>query len=535
MRTRVGECSMFFRAAGRGDRQDLGALCPSVSMVPGAGDHNTGDTLRRDPAWETACTPVAPAPAASWDIPFPRFVEAAMTPRLDNFPHPQPRLRRLRLQVTNPGAAGIDVGAETHWVAVPAERDPEPVRRFGTCTADLEALATWLQACGVTTVAMESTGVYWIPLYELLEARGLQVLLVDARQVARAPGRPKTDVKDCQWIQRLHSYGLLSAAFRPAEQVVVLRAYLRQRDMLVTYAGQHIQHMQKALEQLNVKLTEVVSDITGVTGMGIIQAILRGERDPSQLAKLRDPRCKESEATIARALQGTWREEHLFALRQALALYEFYHRQIDDCDRAIEAHLRTFADQSGGKVLPYRPRRRKRAANEPRFDARARLYCACGVDLTAIEGIDETTALVLLSEIGTAMSRWPSLKHFCSWLGLCPQHKISGGRILSRRVRRGSSRAKRALRLAARSLHHSKSALGAFFRRIKARHGTPMAITAAAHKLARLVYTMLKHGTDYVALEMAAYEAKYRERKLQGLTRQAQELGFALVPVASGG
>jgi transposase len=459
-----------------------------------------------------------------------------MTPRRDNFPHPVPRRRRrVTLRVTNPDAAGIDVGAEAHWVCVPADREADPVRRFGTCTADLEAIAAWLRSCGVTTVAMESTGVYWIPLYELLEARGFRVLLVDARQVARAPGRPKTDEKDCQWIQRLHSYGLLSAAFRPAEQVVVLRAYLRQRDMLVTYAGQHIQHMQKALEQMNVKLTEVVSDITGVTGLAIIRAILHGRRDPEELARLRDPRCKESEATIARALHGHWREEHLFALRQALALYEFYHRQIGDCDAAIEGHLRTFADRSAGQPLPYRPRRRKREANEPRFDARARLYCACGVDLTAIEGIDETTALVLLSEIGTDMSRWPSLKHFCSWLGLCPQHKISGGKVLSRRVRRGSSRAKRAFRLAARSLHHSKSALGAFFRRIKARQGTPRAITAAAHKLARFVYSLLQHGADYVAEEMAAYEAKHRERKLNGVARQARELGFELVPVAATG
>jgi len=440
--------------------------------------------------------------------------------------------RRQRLQVTNPDAAGIDVGADAHWVCVPEDRAAEQVQRFGTCTADLEAIADWLQACAVTTVAMESTGVYWVPLYELLEGRGFHVLLVDARQVARAPGRPKTDVKDCQWIQRLHSYGLLSAAFRPQDQVVVLRAYLRQRDMLVTYAGQHIQHMQKALEQMNVKLTEVVSDITGVTGMSIIKAILRGRRDPQQLAKLRDPRCKESEATIARALLGNWRPEHLFALQQALALYEFYHQQISACDQAIEAHLRTFTDKSGGEVLPCRPRRRKREANEPRFDARARLHCLCGVDLTEIEGIDETTALVLLSEIGMDMSRWPSLKHFCSWLGLCPQHKISGGKILNRRVRRGASRAKRCLRLAARSLHHSKSALGAFFRRIKARQGTPMAITAAAHKLARFVYSLLKHGTAYVAQEMADYEAKYRERKLQAITRQAHALGFHLVPVA---
>src|SRR5262249_47893686 len=331
------------------------------------------------------------APATLVDFPFPLLLEATMTPHKDNFPHPYPRPRRATLPVTNPDAAGIDVAAETHWVCVPADRDSEPVRCFGTCTADLQALAYWLQRCRVTTVAMEATGVYWIPLYELLEARGRQVLLVDARQVARAPGRPKTDAKDCQWLQRLHSYGLLAAAFRPQDQVVVLRAYLRQRDMLVTYAGQHIQHMQKALEQMNVKLTEVVSDITGVTGMGIIKAILRGERDPGALAKLRDPRCKESEATIARALLGTWRQEHLFALRQAVALYEFYHQQIGACDQAIEAHLQTFADRSGGQSVPYRPRRRKREANEPRFDARARLYSACGVDLTGIEAIGQTT------------------------------------------------------------------------------------------------------------------------------------------------
>ena len=241
----VGDRNMSFRSVGRGDRRNLGALCPSVSMVPGVGDHNTGDTLRRDPPGETASTPVAPAPTAPLDTPLPPPVEAVMTPRKDHFPHPTPRSRHLRLSVVNPDAAGIDIGAEAHWVAVPIDRDPEPVRPFGTCTADLEALVTWLQACGVTTVAMESTGVYWVPLYELLEARGFQVLLVDARQVARAPGRPKSDAKDCQWIQRLHSYGLLSAAFRPADQVVVLRAYLRQRDMLVTYAGQHIQHMQR--------------------------------------------------------------------------------------------------------------------------------------------------------------------------------------------------------------------------------------------------------------------------------------------------
>ncbi len=330
----------------------------------------------------------------------------------------------------------------------------------------------------------------------MLEARGFAVVLADAREVQRAPGRPKSDVQDCQWLQRLHTYGLLAAAFRPAEQVCVLRSYLRQRAMLVTYAGQHIQHMQKALTQMNLKLQHVVSDVTGVTGMAIMKAVLHGERDPAQLAKLRTRHCQHTEAEIARALRGTWRAEHLFALQQAVELYEFYHRQIEACDRQIEAHLRTFADKSEGKTLPHRPRKRKRGATEPRFAARAPLFRLSGVDLTAIEGIEENTALVLLSEIGTDMSRWPSEKHFAAWLGLCPHHKISGGKVLSRKVRPSANRAAMALRLAANCLHQSQSALGAFFRRVKARLGTPKAIVATAHKLARLVYRLLKNGEE---------------------------------------
>jgi len=342
-------------------------------------------------------------------------------------------------------AAGIDIGAAEHWVAVPSDCDPQPVRRFGACTADLEAIAEWLRACGVTTVAMESTGVYWIPLFDVLEARGFAVVLADAREVQRAPGRPKSDVQDCQWLQRLHTYGLLAAAFRPPEQVCVLRSYLRQRAMLMTYAGQHIQHMQKALTQMNLKLQHVVSDVTGVTGMAIIKAVLHGERDPEQLAKLRNRHCQHDEAEIARALQGNWRAEHLFALQQAVELYEFYHRQIEACDRRIAAHLQTFADQSEGKTLPHRPRKRKRGATEPRFEARAPLFRLSGVDLTAIEGIEENTALVLLSEIGTDMSRWPNEKHFTAWLGLCPHHKVSGGKVRARTVRPSANRAATAL------------------------------------------------------------------------------------------
>jgi transposase len=435
-----------------------------------------------------------------------------------------------QLAAVNLHAAGIDIGAQEHWAAVPPGSDAQPVRRFGAWTADLEALADWLRQCQVTTVAMESTGVYWIPLFELLEARGFTVVLADAREVQRAPGRPKTDVQDCQWLQRLHTYGLLAAAFRPPEQVCVLRSYLRQRAMLVTYTGQHIQHMQKALTQMNLKLQHVVSDVTSVTGMAILKAILAGERDPLTLARLRDRHCQRSEADIARALQGNWRTEHLFALQQAVELYEFYHRQIAACDRQIEGHLQTFADHSGGKPLPAAPRKPKRRRNEHHFDARLPLFRATGVDLTAIEGINEHTALVLLSEIGTDMSRWPTEKHFAAWLGLCPLHKISGGKVLSRKVRPSANRAAIALRLAASCLHHSQSALGAFFRRLKARLGTPKAVVATAHKLARLVYRLLKYGEAYVAQGMIEYEHAYRERVVQSLARKAKALGYKLLP-----
>jgi transposase len=462
-----------------------------------------------------------------------------MTPRRQKNgkqpPSPEP------LQVTNPQAAGIDVHAAEHWVAVPPVPAPVPaadhppklpphVRRFGTCTADLELLADWLHSCGITTVAMESTGVYWIPLFELLERRGFQVCLVDPRQSKRAPGRPKTDYLDCQWLQRLHSYGLLSASFRPNDEVVVLRSYLRQRQMLIEYTAQHIQHMQKALEQMNVKLTEVVSDVTGVTGMTIIKAIVRGQRDPLELAKYRNDKCKRTEAEIARALYGNWRDEHLFALEQAVELYEFYQRQVRACDLKLSAYLGRFADQRGGQKLPPKARQRKRRNNTPTFDVRNALYRMSGQDLTVIEGIDESTALVILSEIGADMSKFPTVKQFVSWLGLCPQHQGSAGKIRSRRVRRGSNRAARALRLAAQGCHRAKNALGAFYRRIQARAGGGKAVVATARKIAERVYRVLKYGAEYVRQEMAAYEEAYRLRLLKGLARKATELGYQLVP-----
>jgi transposase len=404
------------------------------------------------------------------------------------------------------------------------------VRKFGTNTGDLEALVAWLKDCLVTTVAMESTGVYWIPLFELCEREGIQVILVDPRQTKHAPGRPKSDVLDCQWIQRLHSYGLLTASFRPSDEVVVWRSYQRQREMLIRYAAQHVQHMQKALEQMNVKLTEVVSDISGLTGMKIIKDILRGVRDPFKLAKHRHERCRATEAEIASALHGSWRKEHLFALQQAVALYEFYHRQLRACDAEIESCLRRFVAKPTTAELAAKPRRRQRKPNEPTFAVRELLFQMAGVDLTAIEGISETTALVVLSEIGIDMSRFPSERHFVSWLGLCPQHRSSNRRILSRRVRKGASRAARALRMAAQGCHHAKNALGAFYRRIQARCGGPKAVVATARKIAERVYRVLKHGQAYVAQAQAAYEENYRRRTLKSMARKAETLGYKLVP-----
>ena len=445
------------------------------------------------------------------------------------------------LQTLHPHAAGIDLGAEEIWVGFPpgvllpprpADQPtnlPDHVRRYRTFTADLQLLAQHLQAAGVDTIAMESTGVYWIPLYDLLESRQFGVLLADPRQTHDTPGRPKSDVKDCQWIQRLHSLGLLRAAFRPEAAIRIWRSYQRHRQSLVADASRYILRMQKALEQMNVKLTEVISDVTGVTGLAIIHAIVGGERDPKQLARLRQPGCKQDPETIALALEGNWQAEHLFELRQCLEVYQFYQGQIAACDQAINEQLQSMALPEKPQPLPPgKNQGRRRRGNEPRFEARQRLYELAGVDLTAIEGIEAGTALVLLSEIGTDMSRWASEKKFGAWLGLAPNSKKSGKKVLSSRTRPGTNRAAQALRLAARTLVRSKSALGAFLRRIAARRGMPKAITATAYKLARIVYGMLKHGTTYAQQEMTAYEAQYRDRRLKQLQRQARELGFEL-------
>jgi len=435
------------------------------------------------------------------------------------------------LNVINPDAAGIDVHSNMHMVCVPADRDANPVRQFGANTADLHEIAAWLKKCRVRTVALESTGVYWIPLFELLEAEGFEVKLVEPGQLSRCGARPKTDVLDAQWIQRLHSYGLLRGSFRPPDSILALRAYWRQRQMQVRYAASHVQHMQKALEQINVKLAEVVSDITGLTGMSIIEAILGGERDPVKLAKLRDERCHCSEDQIALALQGTWRPEHLFELRQAYELYQFHHKQITECDNQVQAELAQFPNRAGEKTRTHKPRKRGRKSNDLRFDATGPLFKALGVDLTLIDGIDVGTALVILGEIGVDVSRFPTEKHFASWLRLCPPQDESNNTKKRRRRRKNTSRVATALRLAARSVGKTMTPLGLFYRRIRSRIGALGAVKATAHKLACLIYRMLKYGHEYVVQSLEEYEAKTKANMLKVLQRKAAAMGFQLTPI----
>jgi transposase len=435
------------------------------------------------------------------------------------------------LAVVNPDAAGIDVHSNMHMVCVPADRDANPVRQFGANTADLHQIVAWLKKCRVKTVALESTGVYWVPLFELLESEGFQVNLVEPGQLSRCGARPKTDVLDAQWIQRLHSYGLLRGSFRPPDSVLALRAYWRQRQMQVRYAANHVQHMQKAMEQMNVKLTEVVSDITGLTGMSIISAILNGERNPIKLAKLRDERCHSSEHEIALALEGTWRPEHLFELQQAYDLYQFHHKQITDCDQQVQAELARFPNRAGEKTRAHKPRKRGRKSNDVRFDAKSSLFQALGVDLTLIEGIDVGTALVILGEIGVDVSRFPTEKHFASWLRLCPPQDESNKTKKRRGHRKGTNRVTIALRMAARSVGKTMTPLGLFYRRIRSRIGGLGAVKATAHKLACLVYRMLKYGQEYVAQSMEEYEAKMKANMFKVLQRKAAAMGFELTPI----
>lgn len=434
------------------------------------------------------------------------------------------------LRHVNLDAAGIDIGSDRHLVAVPEGRDQVSVREFGTFTADLVALADWLVHCDIKTIALESTGVYWIPIFEILESRGFAVKLVDARRVKNVPGR-KSDVLDCQWLQQLHTYGLLAGAFRPPDQVCVLRGYMRQREMLVQSSSMHIQHMQKALQQMNLLLHHVVSDITGTTGMKILKAIIAGERNPKVLASHRDPHCRNSAHTIAKSLVGNYREEHLFALTQALELYEFYQSKINDCEAAIARHLSTQSKCTEEPPPPSQKRTQAKNTVRAGVDMRTQLFKLTGVDLFSISGLGADTLLTLAGEVGFDMGPWKTEKHFTSWLALCPGTRTSNRKVLSSKTRRSSNRAAAAFRIAAATLRRSKTALGAFYRRISARVGPPQAVTATARKLAVIYYSLLKHGTSFVESGQAAYEQKYQQRRFKGMQKQALAFGYQLVPI----
>ena len=403
------------------DRINVGADCPLASMVRESCDCIIGDARPEAIPFGRLCVVNDSLRRHAYTV----IVEGIMSTG-------QSSAKPAGLSQLNLNAAGIDVGATSHFVAVPAGRAEQPMQEFGAFTADLYRLADWLTECGVQTVVMESMGVYWIPLFGVLEERGFQVMLVDPRGIKNVPGR-KTGVVDCQWLQQLHTYGLLSGAFHPGGDIRRLRSYMRQRAMLVEYASHHIQHMQKALTQMNVKLQHVIRDITGKTGMDIIEAIAGGERDPCRLARLRARRIKADEATIAKSLRGHWREEHIFELTQALELYRFYPDKIAECDREIEAQLERFEDRSTGKPPSAKSGQKRIKGNAPRFDVWTHLYRMTGVDLTRIDGVDAYTALKVIGEIGTDMTKWPSAKHFASWLGLSPNNRITGGRVISLR------------------------------------------------------------------------------------------------------
>lgn len=442
-----------------------------------------------------------------------------------------------QLPVLHPDAAGIDVGASELYVAVPSDRDAESVRSFPTFTRDLNALADWLQQCGVRSVAMESTSVYWIPVYQILEARGFEVYLVNAQHVKNVPGR-KTDVSDCQWIQYLHSVGLLRSSFRPPGVICAIRSLWRHRASLIQMAAEHVLHMQKALDQMNLQIHRVLSDITGLSGLRILNAILDGERNPVVLARLCHSRVKSSEDTVAKSLEGDYRPEHLFALKQSLAAFRYYQALIGEADLELERQLGGLdSADTGEPIVPKRtkasPYQRRRY--EPKvFDLRAELYRVFGVDLTNVPGISAITAQTILCEVGTDVSKFRNASAFASWLGLCPEKKISGGKVLYTKSRRVRSRVATALRMGAHSLHHAKDYLGEFFRRITRKLGKPQAVTATAHKLARIIYHLLSTKEPYNESVFNKCEEETLKRAEARLRKQAAQLGFQVLPAANG-
>ena len=438
------------------------------------------------------------------------------------------------MPIQNAHAAGIDVGDSTHWVCVEATPDgSDTVREFPAHTPGLRQLVAWLRACGVTTVALEASGVYGHVLFLTLLEAGIETIMTAPQFARQIKGRPKTDKRDCQWIQRLHKHGLLPTVFQPDEATHTLRDYVRQRANLVRLSGQHIQRMQKALVLMNLKLTQVLGDVTGVTGLKIIRAILAGERDPHKLAELRDRRCKHTQEEIATALDGRYRPEHVTELRCCFVMWEKYQQVIADVDTVIAAQLKTMRCDRTLPPLPPKPRVRGRKPHDPGFDVRTALYYMTGVDLTAIEGIDELHALTLISELGTDFTKWPTVKHFTSWLGLCPNWKKTGGKVKSSKTRKGKNRAATALRLAAWALMRSQSYLGAYLRRQRSRMGAPKAITATAHKLARIIYNVMRYGLAYMKKTEEEYAQQVRERQEKQLHRRAKELGYEVKKIES--
>ena len=442
----------------------------------------------------------------------------------------------LSLEVLHPDAAGIDIGNESHYVAVPSSRDNQPVRRFGCTTTELKAMATWLKQCGIRTVAMQSTGVYWIAVYDILENAGLEVYLVNARDTKNLPGR-KSDVQESQWLMKLHTYGLLRNSFRPSQEVRTMRTYWRQRNDLVQAAARQIQRMQKALTQMNVQLANVLSDVSGVTGQAIIKAILKGERDPHKLAALRDYRVKANEQQIAQSLEGHWQPDLLFVLKQEQDGYEFCQKQMAECDRQLAQYLQQREDRSHGAPLPEEKRkgrlRKTKKGNTPQFDMREGLFRMTGTDLTRIDGIDVMTATTVISETGYDMSKWQTDNHFVSWLRLCPDNRISGEKIIGKGRLRTNNRATIALKMAASTLRKSDTYLGAQFRRLRTKLGPPCAIKAMAAKLARLVYHMLRDGMQFVDRGAQFYEAQHRNLQIKSLKRKAAALGFQIIAAAA--
>ena len=448
----------------------------------------------------------------------------------------------FKLKALNPCVAGIDIGAKSIFVCIGFEDGHQEVREFYTFTRDLKAMVSWLLQNNIQSVAMESTGVYWIPVYDILSQAALEVTLVNAYYLKTVPGR-KTDVKDCQWIQQLHAYGLLRGSFRPDDMGVTFRGYVRQRSRLFELSSQQIQLMHKALVQMNLRLHQVVSDITGASGMSIIRAIVAGEEDPHKLAKYRSIRLKRGEDEIVKALEGNYRSESLLSLKHALEAYDFFHCQVLECERAVEQLLNDWKNKQVDESIEAVPcsKKSKCEKRKPKagktmynktpyfFHAEVSLERILRVDLTSIPGLETNGVMRILAETGSDMSKWPSSKHFASWLGLCPGNKISGGKVLSSKTKPSANKAAQMLRMAASSLYHSKSALGAYFRKMRSRLGAPKAITATAHKLAKIYYTMLKEGKSFEEIGQAAYEEKYKIRKLLSLERYAKGMGYRLV------